>query len=128
MQSDQRVLGDTPGCCRAGCSGAGSAVTQGIGSLDTALNPRVASVRPSKTMVMTDLARAMRESGVDVIALTAGEPDFDTPAPILEAGHEALRCGLAQAPPELRRLLLFHGPAEGPRREATCPVTAPVRV
>lgn len=62
------------------------------GSLDTALNPRVAAVKPSKTMVLTDLARTMRDSGVDVVALAAGEPDFDTPATILEAGHEALRC------------------------------------
>jgi hypothetical protein len=75
---------------------------QGVGSLDTAINPQVASVRPSKTMVMTDLAREMREAGVDVIALTAGEPDFDTPAPILEAGREALRCAPARAPPELQ--------------------------
>jgi hypothetical protein len=75
---------------------------QGVGSLDTAINPQIASVRPSKTMVMTDLAREMRESGVDVIALTAGEPDFDTPAPILEAGREALRCTPARAPLELQ--------------------------
>ena len=73
------------------------------GSLDTALNPRVAAVKPSKTMVLTDLARTMRDSGVDVVALAAGEPDFDTPATILEAGHEALRC--AHTAPYLTRTL-----------------------
>ena len=59
--------------------------------VDQALNPRVAALKPSKTMVLTDLARSMRESGADVIGLAAGEPDFDTPGPILEAGIEALR-------------------------------------
>ncbi len=42
--------------------------------------------------VGADAARALREKGVDVIGLAAGEPDFDTPAPVLEAGAEALRC------------------------------------
>ena len=70
----------------------GATATEGARSLDTELNPRVAAVRPSKTMLLTDLARSMRESGIDVIGLAAGEPDFDTPAAILEAGQEALRC------------------------------------
>eukprot|EP00891_Asterochloris_glomerata_P001876 jgi/Astpho2/1876/fgenesh1_pm.00038_%23_19_t len=61
--------------------------------VDQALNPRVAALKPSKTMALTDLARSMRESGADVIGLAAGEPDFDTPGPILEAGIEALRRG-----------------------------------
>ena len=60
-------------------------------SIDTTLNPLVASLRPSKTMALTDAARALRESGADVIGLAAGEPDFDTPAAIVEAGVEALR-------------------------------------
>ena len=60
--------------------------------VDQVLNPRVAALKPSKTMALTDLARGMRESGADVIGLAAGEPDFDTPGPILEAGIEALRC------------------------------------
>jgi aspartate/glutamate/aspartate-prephenate aminotransferase len=42
-------------------------------------------------MALTDAARALRESGADVIGLAAGEPDFDTPAAIVEAGVEALR-------------------------------------
>ena len=70
----------------------GATATDCARSLDAELNPRVAAVRPSKTMLLTDLARSMRESGIDVIGLAAGEPDFDTPAAILEAGQEALRC------------------------------------
>jgi hypothetical protein len=64
-----------------------------------ALNPRVAALRPSKTMALTDAARAMREQGVDVIGLAAGEPDFDTPAAIVEAGIEALRTGQTRYTP-----------------------------
>ena len=59
--------------------------------VDTTLNPMVAAVKPSKTMALTDLASSLKEQGVDVIGLAAGEPDFDTPAPIIEAGVEALR-------------------------------------
>jgi bifunctional aspartate aminotransferase and glutamate/aspartate-prephenate aminotransferase len=63
----------------------------GAAAVDTGLNPLVAALKPSKTMALTDLARSMRESGIDVIGLAAGEPDFDTPEPIVEAGIEALR-------------------------------------
>lgn len=63
-------------------------------ALDLALNPRVSSLKPSKTMALTDLATSLREKGVEVIGLAAGEPDFDTPAPIIEAGIEALRCAV----------------------------------
>jgi len=59
--------------------------------VDQTLNPAVAALKPSKTMALTDLARQMREDGVDVIGLAAGEPDFDTPAAIIEAGIRALR-------------------------------------
>ncbi|GBG00261.1 aspartate aminotransferase, partial [Raphidocelis subcapitata] len=61
--------------------------------VDQTLNPRVSSLKVSKTMALTDMARAMREGGVDVIGLAAGEPDFDTPAAIVEAGVAALRGG-----------------------------------
>lgn len=59
--------------------------------VDTTLNPRVAALKPSKTMALTDLASSMQQKGIDVIGLAAGEPDFDTPAQILDAGIEALR-------------------------------------
>ena len=61
-------------------------------AVDPTLNPQVAGLRVAKTMALTDLARSMREAGDDVIGLAAGEADFDTPAPIVEAGVEALRC------------------------------------
>lgn len=67
--------------------------------VDTTLNPALSKVKPSKTMALTDLARSMRENGVDVIGLAAGEPDFDTPGAIVEAGIEALRKGYTRYTP-----------------------------
>lgn len=69
-----------------------------VREVDTALNPRVAALKLSKTMALTDLASSMREKGVDVVGLAAGEPDFDTPSQILDAGIEALRLFLATCP------------------------------
>jgi len=50
-------------------------------------------------MALTDLATSMKEKGVDVIGLAAGEPDFDTPAEIIAAGVEALHKGLTRYTP-----------------------------
>ena len=61
--------------------------------MDQTLNPRVAALRPSKTMALTDKAREMKESGLPVIGLAAGEPDFDTPAEIVRAGCDAIKNG-----------------------------------
>lgn len=52
--------------------------------LDISLSPRVNSVKPSKTVAITDQASALAQAGVPVIRLAAGEPDFDTPAAIAE--------------------------------------------
>lgn len=52
--------------------------------VDISLSPRVNSVKPSKTVAITDQATALVQAGVPVIRLAAGEPDFDTPAPIAE--------------------------------------------
>lgn len=64
-----------------------------------AINPRVASVKPSKTMALTDLASSLRDQGADIIGLAAGEPDFDTPQPIVDAGIEALKTGITRYTP-----------------------------
>ena len=52
--------------------------------VDISLSPRVNSVKPSKTVAITDQATALVQAGVPVIRLAAGEPDFDTPAVIAE--------------------------------------------
>ncbi len=47
----------------------------------------------SPTIALTDKANQLRSQGVDVIALAGGEPDFDTPAHVIEAGINAIREG-----------------------------------
>ena len=49
------------------------------------LSPRMALVRPSPTLAVTDNAKALKAKGLDVIVLAQGEPDMDTPANICEA-------------------------------------------
>nr|QKY14842.1 aspartate aminotransferase (AATC) [Polytomella parva] len=50
-------------------------------------------------MAFTDLATSLKERGVDVIGLAAGEPDFDTPKEIADAGVEAIRTGITHYTP-----------------------------
>lgn len=50
-------------------------------------------VLPSPTIAMTQRARDLKASGRDILSLTAGEPDFDTPAHIADAAVEAIRAG-----------------------------------
>ncbi len=57
------------------------------------LNERVAEMQPSATLAMKSRAAEMRRDGHPVVALSAGEPDFDTPAPIADAGVQAIRNG-----------------------------------
>jgi aspartate/methionine/tyrosine aminotransferase len=56
-------------------------------------NPFVAAMQPSATLAMTARAKALQDAGKPVIGLSAGEPDFDTPQPIIEAGAAAMRGG-----------------------------------
>jgi len=50
-------------------------------------------IKPSPTIAVTDQARKLKEAGRDVISLSVGEPDFDTPDHIKEAAIEAIRKG-----------------------------------
>jgi aspartate aminotransferase len=54
---------------------------------------RLGTVRPSATVRMAALARAMQSEGRDVISLASGEPDFDTPGNIRRAAIEAIEKG-----------------------------------
>ena len=54
------------------------------------LSATLARVKPSPTIAMTTKAAAMKAAGGDVISLSAGEPDFDTPAHIREAAKRAI--------------------------------------
>ena len=72
------------------------------------LAERLSKIAPSPTVAMTTKANALKAEGKDIIGLAAGEPDFDTPANIAEAGIQAIKNGKTRyAPPsgiiELRR-------------------------
>ncbi|KAG6501509.1 hypothetical protein ZIOFF_041390 [Zingiber officinale] len=74
--------------------------------VDVSINPRVSSVKPSKTMAITDHVTTLVQAGVPVIRLAAGEPDFDTPAAITEAGITAIREGHTRYTPNAGTLEL----------------------
>ncbi len=57
------------------------------------LASRCSSVTPFLVMDILAKAQAMQAKGIDIIHLQIGEPDFDTPASIIEAGHKALNDG-----------------------------------
>lgn len=54
---------------------------------------RLAAVKPSASMAVSMAAKALRAQGVDVIDLGLGEPDFPTPAHIVEAAFKAAAAG-----------------------------------
>ena len=57
------------------------------------ISDRLARLAPSPTVAITDMAMNMRRAGRDIIALGAGEPDFDTPQHIKDAAIAAMRAG-----------------------------------
>ena len=56
-------------------------------------------VKPSATIVITQKARDLKAQGKDVISLSVGEPDFDTPDNIKEAAIAAIARGETKYPP-----------------------------
>jgi aspartate aminotransferase len=69
---------------------------------------RMAAIKPSPTIAVTNLARELKATGRDVIGLGAGEPDFDTPDSIKEAAIAAIHAGQTKytavdGTPELKR-------------------------
>ncbi len=67
-------------------------------------------IKASPTVAISAQARALKSEGVDVIALSAGEPDFDTPDNIKDAAIKAIRDGVTKytdpdGTPELKRAI-----------------------
>lgn len=57
------------------------------------LAARLARIKPSPTIAMTARAARLKAEGRDILSLSAGEPDFDTPLLVAEAGIAAIRGG-----------------------------------
>jgi aspartate aminotransferase len=64
--------------------------------LAVSLSKRVQKVKPSPTLAMTARAAKLKAEGKDIIGLAAGEPDFDTPLHIADAGVDAIRSGITR--------------------------------
>lgn len=54
------------------------------------ISQRIADLSPSQTLAMSQKSQELKASGVDVINLSVGEPDFPTPAHIKEAAKKAI--------------------------------------
>lgn len=60
---------------------------------------RIQSMKPSATLEMAKKSRELKSQGVDIISLSLGEPDFDTPEYIKNAGINAIVNNITKYPP-----------------------------
>ena len=65
-----------------------------------AFSERLGRVQTAASVQMTIRARELRAQGVDIIQLTIGQPDFDSPPHAIEAAHEAALAGQTKYPPQ----------------------------
>lgn len=63
------------------------------------LSKKAKAVKPSSTLAITAKAKELKASGVDIVGFGAGEPDFNTPKNICEAGIEAINTGFTKYTP-----------------------------
>ncbi|WP_349254438.1 pyridoxal phosphate-dependent aminotransferase [Halorientalis sp.] len=61
--------------------------------MDLDFASRVQRVEPSATLAISNLAAELEADGVDVVDLSVGEPDFDTPQNVKDAAEDALEAG-----------------------------------
>ena len=71
---------------------------------------RILTMTESATLAMTNRSRDLKDQGIDVIALSIGEPDFNTPEAVKEAGIKAIENNMTHYPPvpgfmELRKAI-----------------------
>ena len=75
------------------------------------ISERVKKVKPSATIAISSKAMEMRSAGIDVISMSAGEPDFDTPEHIKDAAKVAMDDGMTKYTqvdglPELKQAII----------------------
>ncbi len=88
---------------------------------------RALEIEPFRVMAILGRARELEAQGQDIIHMEVGEPDFPTPAPIVEAGIAALRAGHTHYTPALGLPALRQAIADYYRDRHRVPV-APGRV
>jgi len=59
----------------------------------TILSDRVGKVKPSATLAVTAKANELKAQGIQIVPMGSGEPDFDTPVNIQQAGIDAIKNG-----------------------------------
>ena len=64
--------------------------------MNNPISERVRKVKPSATIAISSKAMEMRSAGINVISMSAGEPDFDTPQHIKEAAKAAMDNGMTK--------------------------------
>lgn len=72
---------------------------------------RMQRIKPSPSSMATARVKALRAEGRNIVGLTAGEPDFDTPPHIVEAAYAAMKAGqtrytVVDGTPELKRAIV----------------------
>ncbi len=65
----------------------------------TQLSEALKTLKASATVAFNTKATELKRSGVDVIAMTAGEPDFQPPEHVIAAAHEAIDRGMSKYTP-----------------------------
>ena len=63
------------------------------------ISQRIQSMEPSATLEMAKKSRELKSQGLDIISLSLGEPDFDTPEYIKNAGINAIVNNITKYPP-----------------------------
>ncbi|MCH7504440.1 pyridoxal phosphate-dependent aminotransferase [PVC group bacterium] len=81
------------------------------------LSRRVKDLKPSITLEITAKAKKMRSEGIDIISLSAGEPDFNTPDLVKEAAKQAIDDNFTRYTPAAGILELRKGVAEKLKRD-----------
>lgn len=76
----------------------------------TTFNENILRAKPSPTLAAGARVQELRAKGVDIVSFTVGEPDFDTPEHVKEAGIKAIQAGKTKYTPvagilELRKAI-----------------------
>ena len=94
----------------------------------------IGRIKPSPTIAISNLAKELKAQGRDIIALSAGEPDFDTPENIKQAAIRAIERGetkytIVDGIPELKAAICKkfkreNGLTTSPPRSASVPAAS----
>lgn len=87
------------------------------------LSARAQALQPSLTLAIAARAKALKAEGRDICSLSAGEPDFDTPAFIRQAAASALEQGLTRYGPAAGEPALREAIAQKLTRENQVPTS-----